>query len=96
LEKNIEGVQGHLWSETITEDRHMEAMLCPRIIGLSESAWTSATNKRKGSELNALSLNSFRALFKQIGWDYYRSEDFPDTSVQDNINEEGLASEAVH
>ena len=96
LEKNIEGVQGHLWSETITEDRHMEAMLCPRIIGLSESAWTSASNKRKGSELNALSHNSFRALFKQIGWDYHRPEDFSDISGQDNINEEGLASEAVH
>jgi len=96
LESNIEGIQGHLWSETITEDRHMEAMLCPRIIGLSESAWTSASNKRKGSELNALSHNSFRALFEQIGWDYHRSEDFPDISDNININEEGFASEAVH
>jgi len=74
----------------------MEAMLCPRIIGLSESAWTSASNKRKGIELNALSHNSFRALFEQKRWDYHRSEDFPGISDNINIDEEGLASEAVH
>ena len=96
LESNIEGIQGHLWSETITQDSHMEAMLCPRIIGLSESAWAAEANKRKGNELSALAHNSFRTLFNQIGWDYYRSENFDIMSDSININEEGLAGESVH
>ena len=96
LEDNILGIQGQLWSEMINADKHMEAMLCPRIIGLSESAWTSASNKRKGSELNILAYNSFRDLFEQIGWEYYRSENFQNISDEDSINKEGLASEAVY
>ncbi len=76
LESNIEGIQGHLWSETITQDSHMEAMLCPRIIGLSESAWTPDGSKRKGNELSNLAKNSFRELFDRIGWDYYIAENF--------------------
>ena len=96
LESNIEGIQGHLWSETITQDSHMEAMLCPRIIGLSESAWTPDGSKRKGNELNTLVHNSFRSLFNQIGWDYYCSENFDIMPTSNNINEEGLTSESVH
>jgi hexosaminidase len=96
LESNIEGIQGHLWSETITQDSHMEAMLCPRIIGLSESAWTPDGSKRKGNELNTLVHNSFRSLFNQIGWDYYRSENFAIISDSINTHEEGLTSESVH
>ncbi|SVA86492.1 uncharacterized protein METZ01_LOCUS139346 [marine metagenome] len=76
LESNIEGIQGHLWSETILKDSDMESMLCPRILGLSESAWTSQNNRRKGAELNNLVLNSYRDLFKKIGWDFYKSENF--------------------
>jgi len=92
LEANIEGIQGHLWSETITHDSHMEAMLCPRIIGLSESAWSTENNKRKGSELSTLAHNSFRSLFNQIGWDYYRSENF-DIMSDPATNKEAFASE---
>ena len=76
LESNIEGMQGHLWSETILKDSDMESMLCPRILGLSESAWTSQNNRRKGAELNDLVLNSYRDLFEKIGWDFYKSENF--------------------
>ena len=92
LEANIEGIQGHLWSETITHDSHMEAMLCPRIIGLSESAWSTENNKRKGKELSTLAHNSFRSLFNQIGWDYYRSENF-DIMSDSAKNKEAFASE---
>jgi len=76
LEANIQGIQGHLWCETILEDHEMEAMLCPRILGLSESAWSSENNRRSGEELNNLSLNSFRNLFEKINWDFYRAENF--------------------
>jgi hypothetical protein len=70
----------------------MEAMLCPRIIGLSESAWSTENNKRKGSELSTLAHNSFRSLFNQIGWDYYRSENFDFMSAP-AMNKEAFASE---
>ena len=76
LESNIQGIQGHLWSETILKDSEMESMLCPRILGLSESAWTCDTNRRKGVELSNLAKNSFRELFDRIGWDYYIAENF--------------------
>ena len=96
LESNIEGIQGHLWSETITQDSHMQAMLCPRILGLSESAWSLEKNKRNGKTMNILATNNFRDLFEQIGWEYYRSENFDIMPTSNTINEEVLTSESVH
>ncbi len=92
LEANIEGIQGHLWCETILKDSEMESMLCPRILGLSESAWTSNANRRKGSELGDLAKNSFRELFDRIGWDYYKAENF-DIMSDPVTNKEALTSE---
>ena len=92
LEKNIKGIQGHLWSETIIKDSDMDAMLCPRIIGLAESAWSTEANKRKGSELSSLILSSFRNLFNQIGWSCYQGENF-DIMSDPSTNKEALASE---
>ena len=92
LESNIEGIQGHLWSETILKDSDMESMLCPRILGLSESAWTSQNTRRKGAELNDLVLNSYRDLFEKIGWDFYKSENF-DIMSGPAKNKEALINE---
>ena len=92
IEENIEGIQGHLWSETILKDSDMESMLCPRILGLSESAWTSQNNRRKGAELNNLVLNSYRDLFEKIGWDFYKSENF-DMMSDPAKNKEALINE---
>ena len=92
LESNIMGIQGHLWCETILKDSEMESMLCPRVIGLSESAWTSNENRRKGTDLHNLATNSFRELFDRIGWDYYIAEKF-DIMSDPAKNEEVLASE---
>ena len=92
LESNIMGIQGHLWCETILKDSEMESMLCPRVIGLSESAWTSNENRRKGTDLDNLATNSFRELFDRIGWDYYIAEKF-DIMSDPAKNEEVLASE---
>ncbi len=92
IEENIEGIQGHLWSETILKDSDMESMLCPRILGLSESAWTSQNNRRKGAELNNLVLNSYRDLFEKIGWDFYKSENF-DIMSDPAKNKEALINE---
>ena len=92
IEENIEGIQGHLWSETILKDSDMESMVCPRILGLSESAWTSQNNRRKGAELNNLSLNSYRDLFEKIGWDFYKPENF-DMISDPAKNKEALINE---
>ena len=92
LEKNIQGIQGHLWCETILEDHEMESMLCPRILGLSESAWTSQNNRRCGDELNDLALNSYRNLFEKINWDFYKAENF-DMMSDPAMNEEALVNE---
>lgn len=76
LESNIQGIQGHLWCETILKDSEMESMLCPRILGLAESAWSSESNRRKGPELENLAITSYRELFNKIKWDYYKAENF--------------------
>ena len=92
LEAKIRGIQGHLWSETILKDDEMESMLCPRILGLSESAWTNQNNRRKGSELNDLVLNSYRDLFKKIDWRFYNLENF-DMMSDPAKNKEALFNE---
>ena len=70
----------------------MESMLCPRILGLSESAWTSQNNRRSGDELNDLALNSYRNLFEKINWDFYKAENF-DMMSDPAMNEEALVNE---
>ena len=92
LEANIQGIQGHLWCETILKDSEMESMLCPRILGLAESAWSSESNRRKGSELGDLAVTSYRELFDKIEWDHYKAENF-DIMSDPLTNKEALASE---
>jgi hexosaminidase len=88
LEDNILGIQGQLWSEMITADKQMQAMLCPRILGLAESAWSSEKNRRTSQELLSIAVNNFRGLFDQIGWDHYRAEEFEQViDNESNINE---------
>lgn len=36
---NIPGIQGLLWSETVTSSDRMEYMMLPKLLGLSERAW---------------------------------------------------------
>lgn len=40
--KNIRGIQGQLWSETVTSSRMVEYYLWPKMIGLAERAWSGA------------------------------------------------------
>ena len=70
----------------------MESMLCPRILGLAESAWSSESNRRKGSELGDLAVTSYRELFDKIEWDSYKAENF-DIMSDPLTNKEALASE---
>jgi len=70
----------------------MESMLCPRILGLSESAWTSKSNRRSGVKLNHLVSSCYRNLFEKINWDFYKSENF-DMMSDPVMNKEVLVNE---
>ncbi|NSL90104.1 family 20 glycosylhydrolase [Chitinophaga sp. Mgbs1] len=38
-QSNIRGIQGLLWSETVTSSDRMEYMMLPKLLGLAERAW---------------------------------------------------------
>jgi hexosaminidase len=44
-QKYIKGVQANLWTEYITTDTKVEYMILPRMLALSEVAWTPTVNK---------------------------------------------------
>ncbi len=66
-QKFIEGVQANLWTEYIPTETKVEYMLSPRLMALSEVAWTPLTNKnytdfadvRLPSHLAALEKNNY-------------------------------------
>lgn len=39
--KNVLGIQGQLWSETVKGQEMMESYIMPRLLGLAERAWTA-------------------------------------------------------
>ncbi len=43
-EKNIRGIQGQLWGETIRTDERIEYLLFPRMCALAEKAWSKEPN----------------------------------------------------
>lgn len=43
--KHILGVQGNLWTEFISSNEHLEYMLLPRLLALSEVQWSLPENK---------------------------------------------------
>lgn len=70
----VVGVQGTFWGEFTTEDRQMEALIAPRILGVAQKAWESGdpgTGTMTGPELRALS-RSYGPVFDAMGWDWYR------------------------
>ena len=71
LEKKIVGIQGELWSETIIEDRDMESMLAPRILALSEVAWSNPSRKRKLNEFLG-AVGHFQSIFDQLDWQSHK------------------------
>lgn len=66
----IIGVQGAFWSEFTTEDRQMEAMLAPRILGVAVKGW-QAEGTLDGAGLRALAAH-YGPLFDRMGWERHR------------------------
>ncbi len=68
LEARIQGVQGQLWSETILDDRMVEALLAPRILALAEVAWCPEARKRAFPEFVGAA-QAFLPLLSKMNWE---------------------------
>ncbi len=58
--KHILGAQGNLWTEYISDERHIEYMVYPRACALSETNWTPVDLKSYNDFLNRLREHSKR------------------------------------
>ena len=66
---NILGIQGQLWSETITKEDYFDEMVNPRLATLAEIAWCSEA-KRPWSQFRSSLLNNMEYLAK-MGWKFH-------------------------
>jgi len=65
----ILGIQGQLWSETITKPEYIDILINPRLACLSEVAWCS--DNRRGWEKFKPSLMHNMKLLRKLGWKYH-------------------------
>jgi hexosaminidase len=65
------GIQGQLWSETLTKTSFIDQMINPRLASLAEVAWSD--EKRRGWIDFKSTLKHSIQLLKKIGWN---SHDF--------------------
>ncbi|MDC3131290.1 family 20 glycosylhydrolase [Pelagibacteraceae bacterium] len=64
--KLIRGIQGQLWSETITNKKYFDVMINPRLATLSEIAWSS--NKKRSWLDFRTSLINITKILRKFGW----------------------------
>jgi len=78
--KHILGAQGNAWTEYMPASSHVEYMILPRAIALSEVAWSPATQKDYGWFLGRLE-NQLNLLHKK-GYNYFvpAVDSLPDTT----------------
>ena len=57
--RNILGIQGQLWSETVKTPQRFEYMLFPRLISLAERAWAPIPSWAKNQQLYTQAWNAF-------------------------------------
>lgn len=69
-QKHVIGVQANLWTEYIPTENKAEYMLLPRMLALSEIAWTPLTNKNFDDFANTR-LPLHLAKFDKDGFDYH-------------------------
>ena len=65
----ILGIQGQLWSETITKPEYIDTQINPRLACLSEVAWCS-DNRRGWAKFKPTLLHNMKILSK-LGWKYH-------------------------
>ncbi|MCX7300313.1 MAG: beta-N-acetylhexosaminidase [Rhodobacterales bacterium] len=66
----VAGVQATFWGEFTTEDRQIEALLAPRILGVATKAWDKA-DAMTGDELRQLALH-YGPIFDAMNWDWHK------------------------
>ena len=94
--KYVMGAQGNMWTEFIFTTEHLEYMLLPRMLALSEVVWSPKTT-RDWLDFNARLQNNFRA-FDQKGL-HYSKGDFKVTikpATVDGKLQVALLTEAVN
>ena len=69
LLNNVLGIQGQLWSETITDKKYLDVMINPRLAALAEVAWNLEA-KRKWPEFRSSLKNNLEFLSK-MGWNFH-------------------------
>jgi len=73
IEKNLQhlihGIQGQLWSETLTEESFIDQMINPRLAALAEVAW-SKDNRREWKSFRSTLLHNMNLLSK-LGWKHH-------------------------
>ena len=67
--ENVLGIQGQLWSETITHKDYFDAMINPRLATLAEIAWSSKA-KRTWSQFRSSLIHNVDFLSK-LGWKFH-------------------------
>ena len=67
--KNILGIQGQLWSETITNKDYFDEMINPRLAALAEIAWCSEAKRSWGNFRSTLIKNM--EYMTKMGWKFH-------------------------
>ena len=68
--KYVKGIQGQLWSETITNTEYFDIMINPRLATLSEIAWRTKSH-RTWKEFYS-SLSSCVNLLSKMSWNFHK------------------------
>ena len=68
--KNVLGIQGQLWSETITNKKYFDTMINPRLATLAEIAWCSES--QRSWENFRSSLKNNLEILSKIGWKFHK------------------------
>ena len=68
--QHVKGIQGQLWSETITKKEYFDSMINPRLATLAEIAWRSKSF-RNWTQFRSSLLNSVELLSK-MGWKFHK------------------------
>lgn len=70
-EKNIAGVEGAIWCETVTNFSDLQFLLMPRLAGVAEKGWSSVENTNWEEYKSRLSSHSL--LWENMEWNYFKS-----------------------
>jgi hexosaminidase len=69
--KNIAGVEGAIWCETITNFKELQFMLMPRLAGIAEKGWSKVENTCWDEY--RVRLSSHTSLWDKMNWYYFKS-----------------------